>query len=228
MKQSLKKYPKLSEIYGEIAKINGLYSFPYKQDKKIDKEFNFYGILNSTDIYFVNFLQRLNNICENLENLYSNEQIKNGLNNNVFSFSSELEFANYCQTNGIEILEIEPPLKSGKKLDLKIKSENKLIFIEVITPRIKLSMIQKGSGFFPISLELENNILAEFNHHEIEINEIEEPFIVVMDGDYAGIDEINLLTAIEEFLKKYKSKANYLKGIILKRREKYLYKDMML
>ena len=224
MNQNLKKYPKLSEIYGEITKINGLYFYPYGHNKELEPEYNFYGVLNSTDIGFVSTLQKLNDICENLENYYSNKQIKNGLNNNVFSFLSELKFANYCQTNGIEILEIEPTLKSGNKLDLKIKIENKQIFVEVITPRIKQSMV--GSGFPPISVELENNILAEFKHHKIEINEIEEPFIIVIDGDYAGIDIINLIAAREKFLNKYKSKANYLKGIILKRMEKYTYMEI--
>lgn len=219
---NLNKYPRLSEIYGEITKINGLYSSPYKQDKKIEPEYNFYGILNSTNINFINLLGKLNNLCEKLEKVYYKEQIKNGLNNNVFSFLSELEFANYFQTNGIEILEIEPLLKSGKKLDLKIKIGNKQILVEVITPREKLSMVQKDYAYWaPISLELENNILAEFNNHKIE-----EPFIIAIDGDYAGIDEINLKTTIEEFLKMNKSKANYLKGIILKRKDKYFHTEI--
>ncbi|MCK5659823.1 MAG: hypothetical protein KAH86_00580 [Methanosarcinales archaeon] len=218
--QNLKTYPKLSDIFGQLPKIKQIKAYPYRQDTNL-WEYNFYGILNSTDPMFKDTLGNLNLLCKNLDHLYSDEQLKQGIRNNVFSFLSELKFANHCLTNGIEILEIEPQLSSGKKLDFKIKVEDTATLIEVITPRGKLEYIQKAYKWHDLSHKLETNMHAEFVHHNIEINDIKEPFIIVIDGDYAGIDEINLQLAIKEFIKNNKTMAKYLTGAILNRGETY-------
>lgn len=224
--QNLKTYPKLFDIFGDLTKIKQVYSSPYKQDTYVGREYNFYGLLNSTDQTFKSIIGNLNSLCKNLENLYSGEQLKQGIHNNVFSFISELKFANFCFTNGIEILEVEPKLSSGKKLDLKIKIKDTPTLVEVITPREKLDAVRKPRGWPPISQELEYNIFAEFNHHEIEINDIREPFIIVVDGDYAGIDEVNLQSAVKEFTENNKMMAKYLTYIILMRGESYSFKKV--
>lgn len=162
-------------------------------------------------------LSRLNLLIGELNKVYSDEQLKAGLLNNPFSFFSELEFAKFCLDSGYEIIEVEPSLSSGKKLDLKIKINNKSALVEVITPRLKLSMLQKQVGSFPISAEIENNIKSEFEHHEIEMNDITEDFILVIDGGYAGIDMINLQSAIDKFCKNQKTETKYLSGVFLKR-----------
>ncbi|MBU1974029.1 MAG: hypothetical protein KKH52_01385, partial [Nanoarchaeota archaeon] len=168
-------------------------------------------------------LGRIDFLIGKLNDVYLKEQFRSGLMNNPFSFLSELEFANFCIKSEYEIIETEPKLKSGKKLDLKVKMNHKPILVEVITPRIKLGMLQKQVGFFPISAEIENNIRSEFEHHQIEINNINEDFILVIDGDYAGIDLINLKSALKEFYNKYKNKNKYLSGIYLKRGDKFFF-----
>jgi len=166
-------------------------------------------------------LTRLNFLAGQLNKLYSNEQLETGLLNNPFSFLSELEFANYCLESSYKIIDVEPLLSTGKKLDLKIEVNNEPTLVEVITPRLKLSMLQKQVGFFPISAEIENNIHAEFAHHEIEMNDIKEDFILVIDADYSGVDMINIQAALEEFYKNQKTQTRYLTGIFLKKGDSF-------
>lgn len=251
--ESLDRYPNIKNVMGDVSKVTKIYNYPYKQDKKIDHEWNIFGILNSEDfsdelidetkekikntngiLELISFsqclnhisfkkriLERINYLIEKLKEYYSSEQFKSGLMNSPFSFLSELEFANFCLDSKYEIIEIEPQLTSGKKLDLKVKIKDRLTLVEVITPRLKLSMLQKQVGFFPISAEIENNIKSEFEHHEIEINNIQEDFILVIDGDYAGIDEINMTSAINNFCKKAKNKN--LSGIYLKKGNQFIF-----
>lgn len=252
---TLRGYPKLLEIFGEIKTVKKLCVPVYKQDKELDYQYTIYGILNSQDYPDENvekareelrntediltaisintrlelltfkkrILERLNHLCTKLSSLYSNAILKTGLENNVFSFLSELEFAEYCQLNNITILEIQPKLKTGKELDIKIEIDSIPVFVEVITPRLKKSLVEKQTGSFSISLELDNNIRYEFEHHEIEINKIKEPFILVIDGNYSGIDEINMKCAIKKFIENNKDKAKFLTGIYLKREDSYRY-----
>lgn len=254
--ETLDRYPNLKNMFGEIGKISTIYNYQYKQDKNIDYEWNFFGILNSEDYSnelieeikdkkikltesipeLISFNLTLNNISfkkrilgkvnflvQKLSNAYSSDQLKEGLTNNPFSFLSELEFANFCLESKYKIIEVDPVLNSGKKLDLKIEMNSKPVLVEVVTPRLKLNMLQKQVGFFPISAEIENNIKAEFEHHQIEINDIKEDFIIVINGDYAGLDSINIQSAIMEFSKKHEIQSRYISGIFLKRWDKFVY-----
>ena len=84
-------------------------------------------------------------------------------------------------------------------------------------------MLERSVGAFSISDELEFNLKSEFDHHEIINNGINEGFIIVCNGDYAGIDSINIQSAIEKFDKTMKNESKYLSGIFLKERDKFTF-----
>lgn len=222
---TLKKFPKLFEIFGEIKNKNIRLTSPiYKQNKGLNHKYTFYGILNSPDSRrWSNFLKKLDALSKKLDRLYSSSALKEGISNDPFSFLSELEFADYCLSRGFKILEVHPKLSNGKKLDLRIEFEDNPTLVEIITPHMKKNMVEIECGFFPISAGLENNIHHEFEEHKIINNNIREQFVIVIAGDYATVDEINLQAAIEEFVKKYQNESMFLTGVFLNRMGFYEY-----
>jgi len=220
---TLKKFFKLHRIINNVQKVKKIYSYPYKKIGIMKEEYNFYGILNSPDNdWKMNFLARLEFLINELEDIYSDDNIKKGIINNSFSFKSELEFALFCKNNNIKILKTEPKLKTGKKLDLLIQIDSTKILVEVITPRLKAKMVKKNVGFFSISGEIEYNLFGEFKSHEILKNEINQPFFIAIDPIYAGINEIEISCAIEEFNNKFEDISPYLCGIILMNPKRYI------
>lgn len=219
---TLKRFTKLNKLMSGINKSKELYSYPYKNIGIMEEEYNFWGVLNSSDKNWkLNLLSRIEFLINELKELYSDDIIKRGLMNNPFSFKSELEFAFFCKNNGIKILEIEPELKTGKKLDLLIQINSIDILVEVITPRQKAEMIIKNVGFFPISGEIEYNLSGEFDNHKIVENYINQPFLIAINPIYSGTNEIEISCAIEEFNKKFKDISHYLWGIVFMSTKKY-------
>lgn len=215
---TLKNYPKIHSIFGDkdIERVEDIYRYPYKKQGCNEPEFNIYGVLNSPNVIWKTWLlDRFECLAKKLSGVYSDEQIRSGLQNDPFSFKSELEFAEFCLNSGIEIIEINPKLNTGKKMDLLIKLRSQQVFVEVITPRIKLKMLTQKAGCFSISGEIENNIVSEFKHHEIQQNELKHPFIIVIDSSYGRIDFINILGTINEFNANHPKLSELLSGIVL-------------
>ena len=144
---------------------------------------------------------------------YSKEQIQKGLLRNPFNFLSELIFAEFCVNNEIKIIEVEPELKLGSKLDFLIEKQGTKILIEVTHPLPKPDFF--GCGGYSMSLKLENNIYGKFNQHKIIKNKIEQPFIIVMDSYRWSMDAFNVFSSIKEFNNKHKSFSPYLSGIFV-------------
>jgi hypothetical protein len=226
---SLKRYPKLFDIFGEIEKVKNVRRYPYGKNES-EHELNFYGILNSCGLSseetFKNrLLRRLNDLCEELGNLYSHNELKRGILKDIYGFISELEFAYFCMTGDFDILDVEPKVSSRNKEEhrshFKIEFKGEPVFVEVMTLRMRLHKYQYSCGTFHISDKVERSISGEFKKHAI--NDIKEPFIVVIDGAYAGIDRINIMSAVELIVKRYKQKLKFLRGVFLQRGDVYSY-----
>jgi len=221
---TLIKYPYLYSLFGPVKKMKKFMIPTYKQEPKLDEEYNIFEILNSPNTaVWDNFLKRLDYLSEKLNKLYSNDVLKEGISNSPFSFLSELEFAEYCEKKGFKILEVCPKLQNGKKLDFKVRFEDFTALVEVITPRMKLEMVKTKIGVFSITGELENNLLSEFKEHKIEENNCQEKIIFVIDGNHSAIDSINMITSLKAFVEKNPSKAKFLLGVFLKRGKEYIY-----
>ncbi len=218
----LKEHPRLLQALGEITKEKSTSKLVYPNNEKLGSIYTIYGILNSSEDDYQSFrhkLIKLNDLSDKLSNLYSKEDIKKGVCNDFFSFLVEIEFANFCCDKNIEIIEKNPVLNTGNRLDFKIKIGSIVSLIEVIKPMMKQEMLEKEVGSFSLSGELEENFYYEFNTHKILDNEIKEPFIIVLNKDYSSRDEY-VDEAIENFKKKYEKEANILTGILLIENEK--------
>jgi hypothetical protein len=217
---TLKRFKEIYSLFGDISEVREIYNYPYIKQGLNKEEYNFYGILNSSnEDWKIQFLSKIDFMIKEVNLIFSREQIKNGLMNNPFSFNSELEFALFCKIKGIKIIESEPQIAYGNKLDLMIEIKGQRVLIEVITPRIKKEMIERNCGFFPISGEIEFNIFQEFNSHNL--NQTPVPFALAINPIYAGIDEIQVSCAIEEFRNNHKKLSRFLLGVILMRPKKY-------
>jgi hypothetical protein len=217
--ENLKKYPNLKKVI-QTAKKTELFTYPYKNQNMDEKEYTIWGIIHTSQDnllnsqYFNYWLLKLEKIIESLSpKPYSKEQIQKGLLRNPFNFLSELIFAEFCVENEVKIIDIEPELKLGSKLDFLIKKEGTNILVEVTTPLPKPDF--SGCGGYPMSLKLENNIRDKFNKHKIIKNKIEQPFIIVMDSYRWKIDAFNVFSSIKEFNNKHKSFSPYLSGIFV-------------
>ena len=220
----LREYPKMAEGLGQIKQKVRLSDPIYKQNPTPDSEYTIYGILSSRETCYHRFkpsLIEINRLLSTtLNSYYTTDLIKEGLSKDFFSFLSELKFAEFFILRNVGI-EINPKLSNGKKLDFRIEINSITLLVEVIKPFMKKKMLEEKAGTAPMSAELEYNFYHEFYTHKIIEGNITEPLIIAVNGDYGGYDEINVITAIQEFDKKYPQEANLLIGILLKLGSRY-------
>jgi hypothetical protein len=190
-------------------------------DPRIDQtwgqRFTFWNLLlHDSDPQFRALLKLLNSLVAKYRAAYGEERLRSGINNNPFSFLSELIVYDAFESNGI-VTEIEPtPAPSSKKkLDFAVSLDNRRILIEVIAPLPREKMIRQGAGFGPIDDDLSEKLTDEIVAHLKGIDKPKDPVIIMVDGVYRALDPINAEASIPALNSRSTDLATFVSAVLL-------------
>ncbi|MFW6230464.1 MAG: hypothetical protein ACOC32_00375 [Nanoarchaeota archaeon] len=187
-------------------------------------EFSIFSIAISDQKYWSDFLERLNELVVKNE-LYSEKRIRVKLFDNVFTFLTELEFGNYLIKANISP-ETDVKYFRAKDIDYKLPSN---LYIEITTPRINQTDREtwlKEATAVPITFGVDQTIISKIEKQDMLSaikNGFTEPIILLINGDYRGIDEIAIEACRDKLEKEHHDEFSAISGILLKRFENYIF-----
>lgn len=172
-------------------------------------------ILHSHEPYWSQFLYHFNTLIDKHSSAYRKSSIVQKTLSNVLDFVSELEFLHALKVSRkLPIIEPKVTSRNLKNTDFAIQIQRRLL-IEIITPRIP----KKQAGFAPKDFWISGKFIDELEHHfgkPIE-SRISEPFLMVVDGAYRGLNAVNAAAAFDSRDKKVKN----ISGVLLFRRKHF-------
>ena len=208
--ETLSKYPAISSLsFSSKGIINC---------KNSNEEFVLKDILErENEPYWNRFLIRLDSFVGATNKIYSSKKkLRDKICSSPFSTMWELEFASYCVSRNISIVE-EVKTVNNSNVDFKISLAGSDVLVEAHIRRLKKKEEKEHATFGDITRSLANTTAEKINQNEIP-NDMKLPLILAIDGSYAGIDSINVRSFFN-----FKSKDFYIvSGIFLKDIGRYI------
>jgi len=178
-----------------LSKYEGLDGLGFKEKEVLGyrngtDEFILKDILQrENEEYWGNFLNRLSSNIKVTINIFnSKKKLRQKISSAPFSTAWELEFATFCISRNIKIT-TEEKTRGDSNVDFKIYLAGSEVLVEAHVRRLKDEEI-KHVGAGDITRDLLRTVLEKQEQNNIpSISTI--PFILALDGDYAGIDPIN-------------------------------------
>lgn len=209
--ETLFKYPAIASL--------GFSSKSIINCKNSNEEFVLRDILErENEPYWNTFLTKLNDFVYTTNKIYSSKKkLRDKICSSPFSTMWELEFASYCISKNISIVE-EVKTVDNSNVDFKISLDGSDVLVEAHVRRLKKKEEKEHATVGNITRSLVDTITEKINQNEIPSN-MKLPLILAIDGNYAGIDSIN----VESFFD-FKSEDFYIvSGIFLKNTSRYTF-----
>ena len=186
--------------------------------KSSNEEFVLKDILErENEPYWNEFLIRLDTFVGTTNKIYSSKKkLRDKICSSPFSTMWELEFASYCVSKNISIVE-EVKTVNNSNVDFKISLSGSDVLVEAHVRRLKKKEEKEHTAVGDITRSLANTTTEKINQNEIPSN-MKLPLILAIDGSYAGIDSINVGSFFN-----FGSKDFYIvSGIFLKHTGRYI------
>ncbi|TAL47473.1 hypothetical protein EPN87_02815 [archaeon] len=166
--------------------------------------------------YWNAFLTRLNNFIKSTSKIYlSKKKLRNKIYSSPFSTMWELEFANYCTSQNISIIPEEKTV-GNSNVDFKISLAGSDVLVECHARRLKKKEEKEHVAIGDITRDLANTVTGKQNENEIP-SDLKMPLILAIDGNYAGVDPIN----VESFFNFRSKEFHFVSAIFLKHTGSY-------
>jgi len=197
-------YPNISELLKDkIPDSPPLYATIYKGvdvGQIWGQRFTIWNVLlYDSNAAFKAVLQELDALVAKHKSAYGEDRLRNGINNDPFSFLSELVVYDNFRSFGISP-EIEPQAAPGssKKMDLSVNLDGREILIEVKMPHPPAHLIMQGTGFAPLDFDLSKKLAGEIDQHLDIAAEPTNPTIIMINGLYSALDPFIVGNSIEQ------------------------------